>query len=141
MPTKRSRIPIVCAAALVLAAAGGKVEAQQTREILIQGEGKDDSNRFEPGSVTVRPGDILIFRVVSGAPHSVVFEPAGLSNADRSALNTALAGRSGALASPTLAASGNRFRFTVPRLSPGHYRYFCLAHRAYDERGEIVVTR
>ncbi len=141
MSTKWKGIAIASAAVLGLSATVGRVEAQQTREILIQGEGKGDSNRFEPGSVAVRPGDILVFRVVSGAPHSVVFEPAGLSDADRRALNSALPGRSGDLASPPLAASGNRYRFTVPRLSPGRYRYFCLVHRAYDEGGQIVVTR
>jgi len=29
----------------------------------------------------------------------------------------------------------------VPPLPPGTYQYFCLPHRAYDERGELRVTR
>ncbi len=133
------RLPLYFALLLVLLSAPAPATAQQVHEFQIQGEGKDDTNRFEPASVTVRPGDILLFRVVSGAPHSVVFEPAGLSDADHSALNVALPGRSGDLTSPTLAASGNRYRFRVPQVTPGRYRYFCLAHRAYDERGEMVV--
>jgi len=95
--------------------------------------------RFDPSVVTVKPNDVVVFRVVSGAPHSVVFEGAGLSSQARSALNAALERRAGDLSSPLLTNSGLEYRLVVPSLDPGSYPFYCLPHRAYDMRGELRV--
>ena len=95
--------------------------------------------RFEPADVVAKPGDILVFRVVSGAPHSVVFEAEGLSPGVRGAFNAAMPTRSGDLSSTLLTASGNEYRMTVPQVPPGSYPYYCLPHRAYDMRGMLQI--
>ncbi len=111
--------------------------AQEVHEIRMVEKGKGEF-RFEPASVTARRGDVLLFRVVSGGPHSVVFEGKGLPPAVREQLNQALPRRAGDLSSPLLTADAE-YRVVVPGVPPGTYRYFCLPHKAYDERGEVTV--
>jgi plastocyanin len=95
--------------------------------------------RFEPAEVVAAPGDLLVFRAMSGAPHSVVFEAEGLSAGVRGAFNSAMPGRSGDLSSAVLTASGAEYRMTVPQVPAGSYPFYCLPHRAYDERGTLRI--
>jgi plastocyanin len=111
--------------------------AQEVHEIRMVAKDKGEF-RFDPASVTARRGDVLLFRAVSGGPHSVVFEEKGLPAAVHQRLNEALPRRSGDLSSPLLT-DGTEYRVVVPALPEGTYRYFCLPHRAYDMRGEVTV--
>jgi len=95
--------------------------------------------RFEPAEVVAGPGDQLVFRAMGGAPHSVVFEAEGLSPGVRGAFNSAMPGRSGDLSSAVLTASGTEYRMTVPQVPAGSYPFYCLPHRAYDERGTLRI--
>lgn len=127
---------MAAAVALVtLGAAPGA--AQEVHEIRMVSAGKGEF-RFEPASVTVRRGDVLLFRSESGGPHSVVFEDRGVSAADRERLNAAMPRRAGDLSSPLLTDKAE-YRVVIPALTAGTYRYFCLPHRAYDMRGEVTV--
>jgi plastocyanin len=29
----------------------------------------------------------------------------------------------------------------IPRVSPGVYHFYCLPHKAYDERGELKIAK
>ena len=119
--------------------AAGPAMAQATHVVrLIADAGKDDY-RFAPSTLKVQPNDVIVFRVVSGAPHSVVFEGEGLSPGVRGAFNSAMPGRSGDLSSPLLTAAGKEYRVVVPQVPAGTYAYYCLPHRAYDMRGTIVI--
>ena len=62
------------------------------------------STASSPPRSVAKPGDVLVFHVVSGAPHSIVFESEGLSPGVRGAINAAMPGRSGELSSPLLTA-------------------------------------
>jgi plastocyanin len=117
----------------------GNASAQARHVVRLTANPKDDAYRFEPASVEARPGDVLVFRVVSGAPHSVVFEGEGLSPGVRGALNSAMPGRSGDLSSPLFTAPGTEYRMVVPQVPGGTYPFYCLPHRAYDMRGTLVV--
>ncbi len=138
VPTQRWIAAAVTALCLAVASASS-VSAQQLHEIHLVADPDRESYRFEPASVEARPGDLLQFRVMSGAPHSVVFEGAGMSEAVHQAWNGALTRRAGDLTGPVLGRDGMTYRVIVPRVPPGTYRYFCLPHRAYDERGQVVV--
>jgi plastocyanin len=105
---------------------------------LVAGPGKQEF-RFEPSVITVKPNDVVTFRVMSGAPHSVVFEGQGLSAGVRGAFNSAMPRRSGDLSSPLLTASGKDYQIVVPQVPSGTYAFYCLPHRAYDMRGELKV--
>ena len=123
----------VCALAAVPAA------AQATHVVRLIADAKKDDYRFEPSSLTVRPNDVVVFRVATGAPHSVVFEGEGLSPGVRGAFNSAMPDRSGDLSSPLLTAAGKEYRMVVPQVPAGKYAFYCLPHRAYDMRGTIVI--
>ena len=118
-----------------------KAEAQKVHEIRLEANPEKEIFRFSPARVTARPGDVLLFRAVSGTPHSIVFEGAGLSGPAREALNGALSRRSGDLSSPLLTPDGTEYRITVPALPPGRYEFFCLPHRAYDMRGVLQISK
>jgi plastocyanin len=121
-----------------LGAAGvAPAAAQDVHEIRMAAKGKGEF-RFEPASVTARRGDVLLFRAVSGGPHSVVFEGRGVSGPDRERLNEAMPRRAGDLSSPLLT-DGSDYRIVVPALTAGSYRFFCLPHKAYDMKGEVTV--
>ena len=124
--------------ALGLAAVGSAPSAaQEVHEIRMVAKGKSEF-RFEPASLTARRGDVLLFRAVSGGPHSVVFDGRGVSGPDKERLNDAMPRRAGDLSSPLLT-DGSDYRIVVPALTAGSYRFFCLPHKAYDMKGEVTV--
>jgi plastocyanin len=131
----------VPAALMMLAALAGTSQAQRVHEIRLEVNAARDVYRFVPASVRARPGDVLLFRTVSGTPHSIVFEAAGLSTPAHEALNGAMGRRAGDLSSPLLSPDGAEYRIVVPAISPGRYQFFCLPHRAYDMRGNLHVTK
>lgn len=122
----------------LLALGVGRAAAQEAHEIQMVTDGKGEF-RFVPASVSARRGDVLLFKAVSGAPHSVVFEGKALTAQAREKLNAALPRRSGDLSSPLLT-EDTEYRIVVPPGIPaGIYKFFCLPHRAYDMRGEVTV--
>ena len=125
--------------AAIAATVSAPAHAQATHVIRMVADPPKNRYRFEPAELTVHPNDVLVFRVASGAPHSVVFEGQGLSPGVRAALNAAMPGRSGDLSSPLLTATGKEYRIVVPQIPPGVYPFYCLPHRAYDMRGTLTV--
>ena len=123
----------------VLLLGAGVAAAQGSHEIRMEVNEKRQEYAFVPAAVVARPGDVLVFRTVSGAPHSVVFEADGLPPAAREALNAAMPRRSADLGSPLLTRNETEYRITVPALPRGTYRFFCLPHRAYDMRGQLTI--
>ncbi len=124
---------------VLLAGISAAAAAQEVHQIRLQMNARNDEYRFSPSTITARPGDVLLFRTVSGAPHSVVFEPKGLSPRARDALNSAMPRRSADLSSPLLTEDGAEYRVVVPPLPAGAYAFYCLPHRAYDMRGELRI--
>lgn len=113
--------------------------AQATHLVKFQADTAAKEYTFEPAVVVARPRDVLVFKLVNGAPHNITFESADLSPQAHDALNAALPRRSADLTSPLLTAPGAEYRIVVPSIPAGRYHFFCLPHRAYDERGELVV--
>jgi plastocyanin len=117
----------------------GTAAAQTTHVVRLIADAAKDEYRFEPAALVVRPNDVVVFRVASGAPHSVVFEGGDLSPGVRGAFNSAMPSRSGDLSSPLLTSSGTEYRMVVPQVPAGKYPFYCLPHRAYDMRGELTI--
>ena len=132
-------IRIVVLASALLGGVTVTARAQASHEVRLEVDSDRGEYRFSPAAVTARPGDVVVFKLINGAPHSVVFEGKGLSAPAHEALNAAMAGRSADLSSPLLTENGAEYRVTVPALPAGTYRFFCLPHRAYDMRGELRV--
>lgn len=139
-PVSMQRCMGAAVTALCLAIASARsASAQQLHEVHLVAGPDRESYRFEPASIKAKPGDVLQFRVMSGAPHNVAFEGTGMAEAVHQAWNAALTRRAGDLNGPLLARDGTTYRVVVPSVPAGAYRFFCLTHRAYDERGEVVV--
>jgi plastocyanin len=136
---KLRRVLVLGTVAMAIICLVRPVNAQTTHVVRMSAEPSKNSYRFEPAELSVKPGDVLVFRVAAGAPHSVVFEPAGLSSATIVALNSAMPERTGQLSSPLLTATGKEYRMVVPEIPAGRYSYYCLPHRAYDMRGALVI--
>jgi plastocyanin len=133
-----SVLRILAPATALVVWVGASASAQQSHVVRLTGD-EEDNYRFEPAEVTARPGDVLVFRVASGSPHSVVFEAGGLSPDVRAALDGAMPNRSAELSSPLLTAAGAQYRIVVPPIPAGSYEFYCLPHRAYDMRGRLTV--
>jgi plastocyanin len=133
------RVLLLVAGVLLCSATPGM--AQRVHEIRMEANPGKEVYRFSPAQVTARPGDVLLFKVASGPPHSIVFEGGGLSETARAALNGAMNRRSADLSSPLLTAEGTEYRIVVPAIAAGTYGFFCLPHRAYDMRGELRITK
>jgi plastocyanin len=134
------RVTLLCLSGLVLLAVS-RAQAQRVHDIRLEANAEKETYRFTPPLITARPGDVLRFRAGGGAPHSIVFEGSGLSEATREALNGAMSRRTGDLSSPMLTREGAEYRIVVPRVTPGIYHLYCLPHRAYDERAQLRITR
>jgi plastocyanin len=126
---------------LALLALATSAEAQKRHSVRLEADPAKDSYRFIPASISARPGDVLVFKVGRGAPHSIVFEGGDLNEATHEAVNGAMGRRAGDLSSPLLTAEGTEYRIVVPRIAPGVYQFYCLPHRVYDMRGELRVTQ
>lgn len=133
---------LACAGSLtLLAAPKSEAEAQRVHEIRLEVDAEREVFRFVPSQVSARPGDVLLFKTLSGTPHSIVFEAANLSTPAHEALNGAMSRRAGDLSSPLLSPNGAEYRIVVPALEPGRYEFFCLPHRAYDMRGALQIAK
>jgi plastocyanin len=130
----------VCVIALAAAAIPRPSEAQTSHIVRLEVDQDRQLHRFVPARVTARAGDTIRFRVSSGAPHAIAFEPAGLPPAVRGLLQRALGERTAELQGPVLPRVGMEFRFVVPRLPSGQYRFYSSPHRAYEMIGELIVN-
>ena len=119
----------------------GSAAAQAVHIVRLEVDVGREVYRFVPARVTAKPGDVLRFRVSSGAPHNVTFESEGLPAGGREALDAAMPDRTGDLSGPVLDHPGAEYRIVIPALPPGRYRFFCTPHRVYDMRGELIVTK
>ncbi len=130
----------MCVAARILVAVPDMAAAQTTHIVRLEVDAERDVHRFVPGRITARAGDILLFRVSSGAPHAVAFEGSGLSATARDQLRAALPDRVSDLQGPVLPRNGMEYKVIVPRLPAGTYRFYSTPHRAYEMRGELIIN-
>ncbi len=126
-------------AAGFLVCLAGTASAQTTHLIKLSADSAAGEYRVDPPVTVVQAKDVVVFRAVSGLPHGIAFDASGLSPQAHSMLNGALARRSADLTSPLLTEEGTEYRMVLPALPPGTYKFYCLPHRAYDERGELQV--
>ncbi len=137
---RRAKWPLLVGLLPALIATGA-ASAQSVHIVRLEVEPEQEIYRFVPARVTVRAGDVLRFKVSSGAPHNIAFDGDRLTPPARAALNEAMSNRTGDLSGPVLERTGAEYRIVVPALPVGHYGFFCTPHRAYDMRGELIVEK
>jgi len=140
-PTGRRVKWLPLAASFAVLVATGTASAQSAHVVRLEVDSEQELYRFVPARVTVRPGDVLRFKVSSGAPHNIAFDGERLPASARAALNAAMSNRTGDLSGPVLERTGAEYRIVVPALPPGRYGFYCTPHRAYDMRGEMIVVK
>jgi plastocyanin len=139
--TRRAKCRLLAAGALLGLCWVHAASAQTVHVVRLEADAGQAIYRFVPGRVTVRPGDVVRFKVSSGGPHNIAFDADPLTPDAKAALNAAMSNRTGDLSGPVLERTDAEYRLVVPNLPPGHYGFFCTPHRAYDMRGELIVLR
>lgn len=155
------RVPAMLAAvALVLAACGGdkKVDTSAdsmamvppaatdqpamtpgtgtTHEIHMVQEG--ETFKYMPANLTIKSGDVVVFKSVSGGLHNVQFEETGIPAGALDILNANIPNRQGPLASE-LVDVGQSITISFAGAPVGEYKYFCLPHQTMNMNGVITV--
>jgi plastocyanin len=108
-----------------------------THEVKMVGDAQ--GYRFEPATITAKPGDGIKFVVVSGAPHNIAFDPATIPADAKDQLfangpNMVDGG------SPMLVNPQEAWTLSLGNVKPGRYPFHCTPHLAMNMRGEIIVT-
>ncbi|HET7464005.1 MAG TPA: plastocyanin/azurin family copper-binding protein [Longimicrobium sp.] len=124
----------LAAAALVLALAPRAAHAQQptvhTVRMLVEG----GVPRFDPATVTIKPGDQVRFVNVSGGPHNVSFDAATLPQGMDHVMEHAMPDQIQPLWGKLLVDPNESYTISFAGARPGRYPVFCVPHM-YDKHG------
>lgn len=121
-------------AAVATPAAGGT-----THEVQMVLEGAD--YKYVPAALTIKAGDTVIFKSVSGGLHNVQFYPDSIPPASAEALDAAITNKQGPLAS-ALIGEGDSISIAFPATLPtGDYRFYCLPHQMMGMHGVITIAQ
>lgn len=95
---------------------------------------------YEPASLTIRRGDVVRWRNVSGGPHNVAFRAEGIPRGAAPVLNTAMANRMANLAGGLLIQPGAVYEIAFAGVPAGIYDYYCTPHEALGMTARLTVT-
>ena len=99
----------------------------------------DGAYRFEPAEVTIDRDDSVEFVVVSGQPHNVAFDTAGLTAPAIERLRRNMPNQIAPLAGPLLTGDHEHYLVSFAGLPAGRYRFYCQPHLALGMRGAVTV--
>jgi plastocyanin len=95
--------------------------------------------RFDPENITVKVGDGIKFIAVSGNPHNVGFEVAGVPAESKAQLAANMPNPSAELTSPMLAQPNEAYTISFAGVKPGKYALLCPVHLAQGMKGTVTV--
>jgi plastocyanin len=124
---------------IVMTAAAWQFPLRGARRHEVRMIGDSAGYRFEPARLSIARGDTVVFRVVSGQPHTVAFDTAAIATGVARELDAHMSDRIGKLSGPLLLLAGDRYVISFADLPAGRYPFFCLPHLGLRMRGEIVV--
>jgi plastocyanin len=127
------------AAAPAVPAAGSVAPAPITgtiHEVKMLGDAQ--GYRYEPATITVKPGDGIRFVMVSGGPHNVAFDPATIPADVKDQLFANMPNSMDG-SSPMLINPNETWELSLGNIKPGRYPFHCTPHLAMNMKGEIVV--
>jgi plastocyanin len=119
------------------AAAAPAPATGQTHEIKMLGDEK--GYRFEPANITVKAGDAVKFTFVSGGPHNVAFDEAGIPAAGKAQLAANIPNPAAPLSSQMMLNPNESVTVSFANVAPGAYNYNCTPHLAMGMKGVITV--
>ena len=153
---------IVAGSALILAACGGnkgKTPADTTtaaappaapsattpagtgvtHEIQMVQQGPN-TYRFVPDTLTIKTGDNVVFKGVSGLGHDVAFYPDSIPPGAAAVLNAAIPDKPQDLATAMIN-DGQSVTVSFAGAPAGVYKFYCIPHQAMGMKGQITVTQ
>lgn len=129
------------AAAATTPAAGSVAMAPvtgTTHEVRMVGD--DKGYRFEPANLTIKSGDAVKFIAISGFPHNVAFDPAGLSADVKAQLDANFgSSRAAELMSAMYMTPNESATISFGNIPAGMYHFNCTPHLAMGMKGIITV--
>jgi plastocyanin len=150
------RVPaMIAAVALVLAACGGeKTETTETTEVPATTETAAPATtgtthtvemvqdgaafKYVPAELTIKAGDVVVFKSVSGGLHNVQFHADSIPAGAAAIIDAAISNKQGPLAS-ALVNVGEEISISFAGAPVGDYRFTCLPHMAMGMHGKITV--
>lgn len=149
----------VAASALVFVACGGEKAPQSTPAAappaaappaatgapitgateVVHMVGDANGMRFEPASITIKPGDGIRFEAVSMSPHNVSFDPAALSPAAKTALLANMPSQDLGELSGKILQDKDTYTISFANVPPGTYEAICTPHMAVGMKMKITV--
>lgn len=94
--------------------------------------------RYEPATITAKPGDGIKFIMVTGGPHNVAFDPATIPADQKDQLwanmPNATDGNSAMFINPN-----EEWTLSLGNLKPGTYPFHCTPHLAMNMKGEFTI--
>jgi len=95
--------------------------------------------RFDPANVTIAKGDGVKFTMVSGGPHNVAFDPAGIPAGSNAQLDANMSNKMAELSSNMVSNPGESVTVSFANLPSGTYNFHCTPHLAMGMKGTITV--
>ena len=129
------------AAGTATPAPGGTAAATGTvHEVRMVGDAQ--GYRFEPATITVKPGDTVRWTMASGGPHNVSFQTTNAAvNAAKAQLSAGMPNQQGELSSPMLTQPNETYQMTFANVPAGTYEYVCTPHLAMNMKGNVTVQQ
>jgi plastocyanin len=110
----------------------------RTHEIRMVGD--DKGYRFEPANLTIKSGDAVKFIAISGFPHNVAFDAAGLAANVRAQLDANFGtSRAAELMSAMYMTPNESATISFAAIPAGVYHFNCTPHLAMGMTGIITV--
>ncbi|HKG92590.1 MAG TPA: plastocyanin/azurin family copper-binding protein [Gemmatimonadaceae bacterium] len=101
--------------------------------------GDDKGYRFEPAKITVKAGDGIDFKFVSGGPHNVAADESVPADV-KAQLDANMQGEKVApAASRMLMAAGDDVKLSFANVKPGTYKIICQPHAAMNMTMDVTV--
>ena len=94
--------------------------------------------KFVPASLTIKAGDQVRFKDVSGGPHNVQFYGDSIPAGAAASLDAGMPDKMASLASP-MVETGGTYRINFAGAPVGDYKFYCLPHQAMGMKGMITV--
>ena len=110
----------------------------KTHEVKMVGD--DKGYRFEPAALTIKKGDGVKFIMVTGGPHNVAFDPAGIPAGAKTQLDANMGtDKMGELSSALKMNPNDAVTVSFANVPAGQYNVHCTPHLAMNMKAVITV--
>lgn len=99
-----------------------------------------NSYKFVPDTLTIKTGDAVTFKGVSGLGHDVAFYPDSIPPGAAAVLNAAIPDQPQQLATKMIN-DGDSVTVSFAGAPAGIYKFYCIPHQQMGMKGQITVTQ